>query len=520
MDNYCKVLIVDDEMLVRQGIKHLFEWESEGFVIAGEASNGREAMEKIAELKPHIIITDIVMPIMDGEELARKVKADYPEIEIIVLSSFGEFEYVRSTFQSGAVDYILKPKLEADKLLDILKNTARRIPSLQHMESAAKQEFSLQFILDKLIAGYPAEYDPAKVSAILPFPHFALMSINPGHENGLSAHDLKEWCMNELARIQRNSGEKFISCFLSSEGKQVRLLLNVGDEYIDELAHTARLVVTTGAVNNLNIVIALSYVFQDLQLLSEVYTSGIMKLLDNQYFLPGVNPLIWSELSQKAEVASFDNKTFNELLNMQEFHQAFEQVRSYAQSLTGTRGVDVEEFKSFLGHSVFNIILTLQRYQYNAAPLDQRKYEYFRRIHESRDIGEAIQIMDSFLDEADQCVLERMRTHVNPAMNKLLQYIKDHLDEPLSLTEVAKQFHFNPSYLSNYFTMHNDEGFSEYLTRVRIERASELLREGEATISEISSRVGYSDHSYFTKVFRKLKGVSPSQYRREAQEGH
>lgn len=520
MDNYCKVLIVDDEMLVRQGIKHLFEWESEGFVVAGEASNGREAMEKIAELKPHIIITDIVMPIMDGEELARKVKADYPDIQIIVLSSFGEFEYVRSTFQSGAVDYILKPKLEADKLLEILKNTARRIPSLQHMKPAAKQEFSLQFILDKLIAGYPAEYDSDKISASLPFPHFALMSIHQGQESELGMNDFKEWCTHVLARIQKDSNERFVSCFLASEGKHVRLLLNVGDEHLRELAFTARLVAKAGATENLSIVTALSYTFHDLQLLNEVYTSGIMKLLDNQYFLPGVNPLIWNELPQKAEAHAFDTQSFNDLLNMQEFHQAFEQVRSYVQSLIGTRGIDVEEFKSFLGHSVFNIILTLQRFQYNAAPLDQRKYEYFRRIHESRDIGEAGQIIDSFLDEADKLVLERMRTHVNPAMKKLLQYIKEHLDEPLSLTEVAKQFHFNPSYLSNYFTMHNDEGFSEYLTRVRIERASELLREGDATISEISSMVGYSDHSYFTKVFRKLKGISPSQYRREAQEGH
>ncbi|MNH74353.1 Chemotaxis protein CheY [compost metagenome] len=520
MDNYCKVLIVDDEMLVRQGIKHLFEWESEGFVVAGEASNGKEAMEKIAELKPHIVITDIVMPIMDGEELARKVKADYPEIEIIVLSSFGEFEYVRSTFQSGAVDYILKPKLEADKLLAILKSTARRIPSLQHMESAAKQEISLQFVLDKLIAGYSIEYDPGKISAAMPFRHFALLSIIHEHESEMSTHELKEWCKNELARIHKDSGERFISCFLTSEGKQVRLLLNVSDEQLGELAHTAKRVAEAGAANNLGIVAVLSYVFHDLQLLNEAYTSGIMKLLDDQYFLPGVNPLIWDELPQEAKVSAFDTSAFNELLNMQEFHQAFEQVRSYVQSLKGTRGMAVQEFKSFLGHTVFDIILTLQRFQYNAAPLDQRKYDYFRRIHESRDIGESIPIMDSFLDEADQCILERMRTHVNPAMKKLLQYIKDHLDEPLSLTEVAKQFHFNPSYLSNYFTVHNDEGFSEYLTRVRIERASELLREGEATISEISSMVGYSDHSYFTKVFRKLKGISPSQYRRETQEGH
>ena len=113
----CRVLIVDDELLVRQGIKHLLNWEHEGFQIVGEASNGKEALELIERMEPHIVITDIVMPVMGGEELTRAVKARFPEIEVIILSSFGEFDYVRSTFQSGVVDYILKPKLEAVQLL-------------------------------------------------------------------------------------------------------------------------------------------------------------------------------------------------------------------------------------------------------------------------------------------------------------------------------------------------------------------------------------------------------------------
>src|SRR3954471_14313925 len=116
-------------MLIRQGIKHYINWEQEGFLIVGEASNGQEALELVETTNPHIIITDIVMPIMDGEELTRIVKERYPYIEIIILSSFGEFDYVRSTFQNGVVDYILKPKLNADGLLKALKTASSRIPS-------------------------------------------------------------------------------------------------------------------------------------------------------------------------------------------------------------------------------------------------------------------------------------------------------------------------------------------------------------------------------------------------------
>ncbi|MBD1382891.1 response regulator [Bacillus sp. IB182487] len=101
----CRTIIADDEILIRQGIKHYINWEEEGFQIVGEASNGQEALELIESTNPHIILTDIVMPIMDGEQLTKIVKSKYPHIEIIILSSFGEFEYVRSTFQSGVIDY-------------------------------------------------------------------------------------------------------------------------------------------------------------------------------------------------------------------------------------------------------------------------------------------------------------------------------------------------------------------------------------------------------------------------------
>lgn len=130
MNQICKVLIVDDEILVRQGIKYVLDCEQEGFQIVGEAANGREALNSLLTLQPHIIITDIVMPVMDGEELTRLVKRDYPDTEVIVLSSFSEFHYVRSTFQHGVADYILKPKLEAGALLQVLKKTRERIPGL------------------------------------------------------------------------------------------------------------------------------------------------------------------------------------------------------------------------------------------------------------------------------------------------------------------------------------------------------------------------------------------------------
>ena len=122
-----RVLIVDDEYIMRQGLKYMIHWEQEGYEIVGEATNGNEALRLTEELKPHIIISDIVMSVMDGVAFTEMVHKIYPDIAIIILSGYDKFEYVKKTLTNGAIDYILKPTLNEEELLDqgIKPNTIR-----------------------------------------------------------------------------------------------------------------------------------------------------------------------------------------------------------------------------------------------------------------------------------------------------------------------------------------------------------------------------------------------------------
>ena len=130
MQQFCKILIVDDEYIIRQGIKHLLDWEKHGFQVVGEADNGKQALEMIEKDPPDIVLTDIVMPVMDGIELTKMLNIKNSGIQVIVLSGYSDFEYVKSTFQSGAVDYILKPTLNPKELLSVLQKAVQRIPNL------------------------------------------------------------------------------------------------------------------------------------------------------------------------------------------------------------------------------------------------------------------------------------------------------------------------------------------------------------------------------------------------------
>ena len=124
MENVCRVLIVDDEYLMRQGIKFMIKKNTEKYEVVGEAANGREALEMIPELKPQIILCDIVMPVMDGLELIRTVKKEYPEIRTVALSGYDNEEYMQEALEGGASEYFLKPMLNPDRLAELLDKTA------------------------------------------------------------------------------------------------------------------------------------------------------------------------------------------------------------------------------------------------------------------------------------------------------------------------------------------------------------------------------------------------------------
>ncbi|WP_068775536.1 response regulator [Paenibacillus sp. FJAT-26967] len=122
-----KVMLVDDELLVRLGIKSLIEWEQHGFTYLGDAPDGEKALELMQHEAPDILLTDIVMPRMNGLELIDRVKLLYPDMLIIVLSSHNEFDYVRKAMKLGVEDYILKTSLKPSELLDILVETSKKI---------------------------------------------------------------------------------------------------------------------------------------------------------------------------------------------------------------------------------------------------------------------------------------------------------------------------------------------------------------------------------------------------------
>ena len=506
----CRVVIVDDEQLIRQGIKHYMQWEQEGFQIVGEASNGQETLELIENTKPHIVLTDIVMPIMDGEELTRIVKSKYPHIEVIILSSYGDFDYVRSTFQNGAVDYILKPKLDTESLLTVLKTAVSRIPSLQGGNDEATVDVNIGHIIEKFISGYDTQYDENLILEAFPYSSFRLVAIDYRLIEGKSLEDIHSINSEIQVLITSCSKEVKLEIFEIDDNVSVFLINSSRDLFtgISELASKI-------LERHSQLSILISEAFMSFSQIWMKYNEVIKKMLQYRFYFPEATIVVEKNLLKETpKIASFNLDKFTNDFKHERFDLAFSYLEEHVTELSSSFTTDIFEYKSFFGNVIFTISVLLSNLEYDVKNLENEKFSFFNKIDGAKTASGVVHQLQLFLTKAKEVITTKKTQSGFSSFQLILDYIEDHYAEPLSLSDVATTFHFNPSYLSSYFATHNKEGFNEYLNKIRIEEAVKLLLNTTTPISEISGLVGYSDHSYFCKVFKKQKGLSPSQYRR------
>ncbi|NDL67030.1 response regulator transcription factor [Anaerotalea alkaliphila] len=493
-----KILIVDDELLIRQGILHYIDWQEEGFEIVGEASNGQEALERIAEVKPDIIITDIAMPVMDGIELIKTVKRESPEIEFVVLSSYSDFDYVRETFKSGVLDYILKPNLNAASLLETLKMSACAKKPDTPDERGPQKELSPEALIRKIMHRHYSRQDVENLKKCFSGNSFALIEVHaswlaadgtaaPAHTAGL-----------DMVKIDDDAAEK--------EG--MLYLANGSMENIHRyLEHRKQ--------ENDGRTLLASRTFTDLDLIGIHYREDILKLRQHYFYLSDAPILTIQSLPETTgRPKPFDLNYCLVLFKQKKLESAMQHIDAHLDEIKGSCLLEQVEVKNFLGNLVFNMTVALSAMVPDNQKIEQKKYQYFDAINHASTFEEAHFHFRTFFSEAIAKINESGEEPLSN-FDRLLAYIEAHYQDPLSLTELAKHFHFNASYLSSYFSQHMGQGFNEYLTTIRMENAKRLLGESDWSIAEVGAMVGYPDHSYFCKVFKRRHHLSPSRYRKE-----
>ena len=539
-----KVFLAEDEMTIREGIKRRVKWEENGFLFSGEAEDGEKALSMIRKIRPDILITDIKMPFMDGLELCRLVKEEFPEMKILILSGYDDFSYAKQAIRLGVAEYLLKPV-----------TSARLLQSLLEMKEDLEEERAQTLFLEQYEKEAEKDYEILKYqfyNELLSGKGTAYELKQKGESLGL---DLEAGAYNFLLyKISASSYDDHME--YRQDYMQVEAFLMEAFEkdknliYFDHLAEGAALLITgktpqevdrtiskciriiskeTDASHNLHYFIGIGKNVLDLkdialsyQYANRAYTYRFLTL-GNKVLYGGdihAGDLEKEKPFSLMDVASnhMDSKVALNFLKsgLKSDIELF--VEKFIRSL-GENNMDSLMFRQYIILDInFQIVQFLESIGRTREDLQKRFPEFGDIMMFTRSLGKTKQyIIQSF----ENCMNLRELAAVNKYADMVecaKEFIRIHYnDEDISLNTTAARVNVSPNHFSRIFSQETGITFVEYLTDIRIERAKELLRATNIRISDVGYEVGYKDSHYFYYLFKKMEGCTPKDYRIKVQ---
>ncbi|SDG01594.1 two-component system, response regulator YesN [Fontibacillus panacisegetis] len=508
-----RVMIVDDEAILRTGMLHLCNWSEYGIEIVAQAANGQEALQQMEAVQPHVVITDIVMPVMDGVEFTKAMRMQYPEIKIVVLSSYSEFNYVREVFKYGVNDYLLKPKISATELISLIQSLCSNIDLTSENKPTVKKDPAL--LLGQWLDSDAALNDKADVCHEL-HQHFKLEHFIIAKASTSLLLSRTKWTQSQIESIiidlgaEHLSGLEYCCVFLKNEAL---LLVNYGpSQSVEVIAALKRFAQhTQDALNFISFV--LSHTFDAFSLIKsehERLTPYLGKLLyfTEQALVPE------NEMTIGGEKTNFDELQFTSTLRTFAIDDAITMLKALFSEIQNNRTYDEYSLKRLCQNLIYTTISTLEQLKQPVTELGSSKLKLFKMIDLAFDIHELENILTQFL-EGLKNIVQRSDYQQSMILHQVYEYVNKNYANEISLSEMANSLHLNYTYLSSYFKQRTQENLTSYISRVRTDKAKELLHEQGLSVSEISRLTGFSDHNYFSKVFKKMTGMTPIEYRHQ-----
>ncbi|MDO4623536.1 MAG: response regulator [Eubacteriales bacterium] len=526
-----KVFLVEDEVVVRRGIKKNIAWEEHNYEFAGEASDGELALPLIRKARPDILITDIKMPFMDGLELSRIVKKEFPETEIIILSGYGEFSYAREAIQLGVSSYLLKP-ISGDALIKEIDQVAERL-LLQRAEKAIQEKYRLEMLdnarpdrsrlFRDLVSGEKTvselldlaetfEIDLSASCYSIVLIKLSASDRDPQHFSGALVQANEE--------LESLGGPNLLLFDRDLEGYAVLIKADSEETLLETReALTARIREIAERYPGLYYAVGLGSTTERLRGLKESFDSACQAFA-HRYFTAG--SCIIDSAAPAAPAADED-------IDIQSIDPQAINTDRIAEFLRTGNAQEVpyfvEDFFRDIGNAAGNSILFRQ---YILLDLFFCTASFVEGLQQSRDElpapdvnkcmsmgGEfARSYMKELLTKA-LAIRERAASNRYDAMvADTIRYIENHYADPdLTLNMAASHVRFSPNYLSRIFSEQTGQTFIKFLTDYRMNKAKELLRCTTKKSSEIAYDVGYKDPHYFSFLFKKQTGISPKQFR-------
>lgn len=536
-----KVFLVEDEMVIRNGIVKSINWEKEGYRLVGEASDGELAYPMILKEKPDILLTDIKMPFMDGLELSKLVKQELPDTKILIFSGYDEFEYAKEAIRIGVTEYLLKP-VSSEQLLEVMRRISKQIEQDREEREMLRQyqedmkenvERERQNFFSHVIRGEVSIGEAVKngkkygMDLSAGFYSIILFKIfSTPEENIVSEHIWKicekiETKVDEIPYayyFQRGiDGWVFLLTAESKEQMEERQK-NLCDCLAEIMKNERKVEYFGGIGKPVERIRNLGQSFRDAERIfaerftrqSNQFLSGFEKMdvyKDDEFQIKDLGDVGKSrEMIEKF----LNNGTKEEL---EEFMDTYF-IRMKEDKLQSTL------MRQYIIMDIYIVIMSF------CEKIDAVNHDYQQ---ETEKLKSTIQNMNSVSEirsyitymlnqaiELRDSISKKRYADIIKAAEKMIS--EHYMSEEISLNSVADSVGMSPSYFSSVFSKESGKTFVEFLTETRMEKAKELLMCSALKTSEIGYEVGYKDPHYFSYIFKKTQGCSPKDYRARGKE--
>ena len=542
--NEIKVFLVEDEMVIRRGIKNSIDWEKEGYIFCGEASDGELAYPMIIKEKPDILITDIRMPFMDGLELCKLVKKELPNIKILILSGYDEFDYAKEAIRLGVTEYLLKP-ISSGKLLEALNGVSESIRRekedkdlvRKYMEEMRENtEHEKQKFFEQMIAGNLSMADALEtgkkyeMNLSAGMYNLLLFRFTLGEENRKSGELLgeAEYAIEKLTeRLEyvfefQRGVEGWAFLLMADNEEQMSERVKELSKDLEEIMKNYSTIAYFGGIGQpVARLRELEESFREAErALAARFTMELNRIISVEDIRMALNVDTLDDI----EITSFGEieKTrtmLEKFLNNGAEDEIDEFVDVYINELPE------ENLKSVLmrQYIIMDAYIVMMSFCEKIEGIEGEMQAQSEELKNSMKTIQTLEEIKNYIRMLLKKIIGVRDTISGRRYSDIIEIAKDqirktYMSDEISLNTIAAEVGMSPSYFSSIFSKEMGKTFVEYLTEIRMDRAKELLMCSSMKTSEIGYEVGYKDPHYFSYIFKKTQNCTPKEFRARGKE--
>jgi len=542
--NEIKVFLVEDEMVIRRGIKNSIDWEKEGYIFCGEASDGELAYPMIIKEKPDILITDIRMPFMDGLELCKLVKKELPNIKILILSGYDEFDYAKEAIRLGVTEYLLKP-ISSGKLLEALNGVSESIRRekedkdlvRKYMEEMRENtEHEKQKFFEQMIAGNLSMADALEtgekyeMNLSAGMYNLLLFRFTLGEENRKSGELLgeAEYAIEKLTeRLEyvfefQRGVEGWAFLLMADNEEQMSERVKELSKDLEEIMKNYSTIAYFGGIGQpVARLRELEESFREAErALAARFTMELNRIIsvEDIRMAQNVDTLDDIEITSFGEIEK-TRTMLEKFLNNGAEDEIDEFVDVYINELSE------ENLKSVLmrQYIIMDAYIVMMSFCEKFEGIEGEMQAQSEELKNSMKTIQTLEEIKNYIRMLLKKIIGVRDTISGRRYSDIIEIAKDqirktYMSDEISLNTIAAEVGMSPSYFSSIFSKEMGKTFVEYLTEIRMDRAKELLMCSSMKTSEIGYEVGYKDPHYFSYIFKKTQNCTPKEFRARGKE--